>query len=199
MEKTCSSCGMILDITKFSKNKQHKDGYEYSCKKCKSIYQKKHFSNTEKREKKLRQGNTWRNINRSHKRKKDLEYVHKKLFTGRMLGTSNICQHIRKTYDGTYDFDKEYDIINKEHNFLLKKGNKWFICGRMGVKPYKQFEENLYPCDTYDICIIDPRNFELKCPLCKHNEFEYCRYPPKYTDDGFIVEYCNNCGNIINW
>ncbi|QDY32663.1 HNH endonuclease [Clostridium sporogenes] len=45
MQKICTACGRILDISNFTKNRNLKDGYENKCKECR-LKQRKKYINT---------------------------------------------------------------------------------------------------------------------------------------------------------
>lgn len=44
MQKVCKGCGKLLDISYFTKDKTHKDGYENKCKKCRLEQRKKYIN-----------------------------------------------------------------------------------------------------------------------------------------------------------
>lgn len=43
MEKTCNKCEEVKPLEAFSKNKSRKDGYNLTCRECKSAYNKQHY------------------------------------------------------------------------------------------------------------------------------------------------------------
>jgi len=49
-KKKCSGCNKNLPASKFHKNRSNTDGYEYICKKCKRVYDRKQYRKPENKE-----------------------------------------------------------------------------------------------------------------------------------------------------
>ena len=206
--KTCSSCGKEKQLDDFHKNHVNPDGYAYRCKKCVRTYQKKHFSDPVIHDRKIQSKRKWDEENRVEKRRKDLEQKHKKQFDGRALGTSNICGHISKKYNGEFDFEREMKIIRRERSLVLSKGNKWFTLGATGsihlsdvrycVRRHCDVEN-----DEIRLLSSDTRLLLVPyiCPICKNGMIiqPIIPYSYEYTDDGVPIQFCSNCGFAVNW
>jgi len=204
--KTCSSCGEEKHLTDFHKNHVNPDGYTYRCKECVKLYQKKHFSNPVIHDRKIQSKRKWDAENRVEKRRKDLEQKHKKYFDGRVLGTSNICQHLSKKFNGEFDFEREMIIIKRERNFILSKGNKWFTFGSRGSVHLSEVRYSVKRPDNGDdrsMLLSDEQLLVILyiCPICKAGLMIQPVFPHsyEYNYDGVPIQFCSNCGFVDNW
>jgi len=119
LQKFCSKCCQYKPLIQFSKCHTSIDGLDYRCKQCVSSYQKNLLSNFYKHRQKLEYARRWRDKNREYKRMKDREYIRRKLLSGKLLGTGNICSHRNP------DFKKEIVIVHNERDKILSKGCAW--------------------------------------------------------------------------
>lgn len=208
--KICSNCKEEKQLNDFHKNHVNPDGYAYRCKDCVKIYQKKHFSNPVIHDIKIQFKRKWNDENRVEKRKKDLDQKQKKQFDGRMLGTSNICQHLSKKFNGEFDFEREIIVIKRERNFVLSKGNKWFTFGAKGAVyqsdvRYSVKRPNDMPEIDNDASMLSSDAqlpiIPYVCPVCKKGLIVQLISPHsyEYNYDGVPIQFCFNCGFVVNW
>jgi len=209
--KKCSKCGKLKPENAFNKNHKAKDGLDHRCKKCVRLYRKKYISNPEIHKKELERKRIWDDKNLKRKRANDLKQKIKKRFTGRVLGTSNIGQKLSRKYNGEPDFKREFRIIRRERNFMLKKGNKWFTFGcnqRMTIENINFYLREVDRVDFFnnmsDDFVLDWNNDEFNyfiCPFCKKGIVIQPMNPHsyEYTPDGIPIQICTNCNVVVNW
>jgi hypothetical protein len=87
--KKCSKCEEVKSYEFFSKNKAHKDGFQYQCKICFKVQKKEHYKNNKERLNKLT-----KQYYQNNKEK--------------------IKKHAREYYKNNIEYKKEYRIKNKE-------------------------------------------------------------------------------------
>ncbi len=209
--KKCSNCGELKPLSAFNKNHKAKDGLDYRCKQCTSWYQKKRRSDPTIHEQELERKRKWNDEHRELKRKKDLEQKNKKRFTGRVLGTSNIGQKLSRKYTGKPDFKREFKIIRREKNLLMKKGNKWLTLNcnaRMNMSVINFYLREIERINFFNNqegqFSLDFNNDEYVpfiCPIC-HKGFVFQPVNPKsyeYTSEGMPIQVCGHCKTVINW
>jgi len=205
--KKCSICGKEKEESEFHKCKKNPDGLDYRCKQCCHNYWIEKRKNPMIRKRLNQKKREWNKKNYVYKKKKGLEYYYsnidkykenyqKRKFNGRILGTQSIGSHIRKDIYENYDFDRESEIIKREKNQIFLNGNtRKCIYNQIKIWNKKEIISSNFTLYTLRTLFTS-----VKCPVCGEGIFVIPNIVRTYdySDDGFIMPFCNNCGVVYN-
>ena len=192
--KECNVCKKVKNETEFYKNKTHKDGLYYHCKKCQNEYKRKSnkFKNEikVKENKKLVVNNLFKRCCRCGKIKEKIEFYKNKNYKD---GLCYHCKECQTTYN------KEFLKNNPEKNYeYVKKWAKKFPEKARQLKKNK-FHKRRFLCKDSDITtkfLVQLKENTKNCPIC-HVELNEIQNDPRQYNLDHVIALINGGKHII--
>lgn len=199
----CNNCKRTFSFTQLVN--------PFPCAECGSLI--KNAKNTDKiycdeciHQHEMKATQKWLNKNRIAHNKKQSEYYHKKIFTGRMLGTSRNGSFLNRDYKGKPDFKKEKITIRHLKFSIMNNGNDGLSSnvsiihdpkGSRVWQDYKKLPHN-------SRLVLDRSRdipYPKLCNYCKTGLIILPENPKSYDFDtnGLVMPYCSDCGTVVEW
>ena len=175
MNKKCSTCKVVKDLSEFGNNSRMRDGHAYTCRSCVSISSK---SYRERNKEKLRvRKKLWRlnNIEKERERKK---------------------KYLEENREKIYDYNREWRNSNKqkvyEYNLKHRKSNMVYYSYKQSLR-YHQKNRATPPWLTDDQKkqIMDIYNLRDECRILTGDEY--------HVDHIVPIKGENVCGLHVPW
>lgn len=184
VHKNCTTCNNLLSLNMFYKNKNNKDGYKFSCKKCELEYQRKHKNKTKLANKRYK----IKNLEKIKLKHKNLRQKYKQLNqNSNNIITSLCCNKCKNVKDINY-FSK---------NSTTKIGyNSW--CKKCLKKANQLYNKNYPEQKRKDAANYRSRKSNRTpkwADIIKINEF-YRNCPKGYEVDHIIPLHGNNISGL---